>query len=212
VSIELSEVKVNEFANLVFSPIDMLGHLPISLRKDATPTKLEKYPRLLFGYLQRYQDPMTAISEWQSKLLRDTPADDMNYKKEKYFMLLKELENWVEQNAELFKGKNKKMLIQHLKGSLYARIFGYLYPRRTLILSVIRSLIDEKKDLDYGIEHFDAIIEQSVQVQRLKNTIPTEEWQEVITDAKQKLSDLRKYYESVMKGQEEPKGKENINE
>jgi hypothetical protein len=30
VSIELSEVKVNEFANLVFSPIDMLGHLPIS--------------------------------------------------------------------------------------------------------------------------------------------------------------------------------------
>jgi hypothetical protein len=212
VSIELSEVKVNEFANLVFSPIDMLGHLPISLRKDATPTKLEKYPRLLFGYLQRYQDPMTAISEWQSKLLRDTPADDMNYKKEKYFMLLKELENWVEQNAELFKGKNKKMLIQHLKGSLYARIFGYLYPRRTLILSVIRSLIDEKKDLDYGIEHFDAIIEQSVQVQRLKNTIPTEKWQEVITDAKQKLSDLRKYYESVMKGQEEPKGKENINE
>lgn len=211
-SIELSEVKVNEFANLVFSPIDMLGHLPISLRKDATPTKLEKYPRLLFGYLQRYQDPMTAISEWQSKLLRDTPADDMNYKKEKYFMLLKELENWVEQNAELFKGKNKKMLIQHLKGSLYARIFGYLYPRRTLILSVIRSLIDEKKDLDYGIEHFDAIIEQSVQVQRLKNTIPTEKWQEVITDAKQKLSDLRKYYESVMKGQEEPKGKENINE
>ncbi len=211
-SIELSEVKVNEFANLVFRPIDMLGHLPISLRKDATPTKLEKYPRLLFGYLQRYQDPMTAISEWRSKLLRDTPADDMNYKKEKYFMLLKELENWVEQNAELFKGKNKKMLIQHLKGSLYARIFGYLYPRRTLTLSVVRSLIDGKKDLDYGIEHFDAVLEQSLQVQRLKSIIPTEEWQEVVTDAKQKLSDSRKYYEGVMKGQEEPRGKENINE
>ncbi|HOA80704.1 MAG TPA: hypothetical protein PKK61_06550 [Defluviitaleaceae bacterium] len=211
-SVELNEVKINEFANLIFRCVDMFGHLPISLRKEATPTKLEKYPRLLFGYLQRYQDPITAISEWQSKLMRDTPADEMNYKKEKYFVLLKELDNWVEQNIELFQGKNKKMFIQHLRGSLYARIFGYLYPRRNLVMSIVKSLVDHNKSIDYGIEHFNTILEQNADVQRLKQIVPTEEWQEVVADAKEKLLDSRKYYESIIKRQEETKGKENTND
>ena len=104
------------------------------------------------------------------------------------------------------------MFIQHLRGSLYARIFGYLYPRRNLVMSIVKSLVDHNKSIDYGIEHFNTILEQNADVQRLKQIVPTEEWQEVVADAKEKLLDSRKYYESIIKRQEETKGKENTND
>ncbi|MDN5301212.1 MAG: hypothetical protein PWQ60_726 [Thermoanaerobacteraceae bacterium] len=198
-SVMLDEIKVNEFCNLIFQTIDTLGHLPISLRsKESTPTKLEKYPRLFFGYLQRYEDPKIAFSEWESKLLRDTPGDESNYKKEKYFPVLQSLEKWIDKNPEFFQGKSKKVLIQHLRGSLYARIFGYLYPRRELSMIAVDLLKDKAKDINYGIENFENIIEGDERVKDLQIKFSNDEWENIVKDAKRKFIDAKKYYENVL--------------
>lgn len=200
----LDEIKINEFCNMVFKIVDTLDHFPINLKsRDATPTRLEKYPRLLFGYLQRYDEPITALKEWESKLLRDTREDKSNKKKIDAYELLQQLELWVKENEEFFTGKEKKALIRHLRGSLYARIFGYMYPRRKVINEVVEILKQEGKDVEYGKEYFEEILESAEgSVEDLKEKIQ-DEWEVIVKDAKQKFCDTANYYKKVIGTKEE---------
>lgn len=201
----LNESKVNEFCNMVFRVVDTLDHWPISLSsKEATPTKLEKYPRLLFGYLQRYDDPVSALREWESKLLRDTSRDDNNTKKISVYNNLQKLEQWLVRNDELFDKKTKKVLIRHLRGSLYARVFGYMYPRRAIISEVVDILREDGKDLDYGIEHFDEIVEKvEMEAKEIRDRVSKDEWQVIVKDARQKLMTSKNYYKKVLNDRED---------
>lgn len=81
------EELVSAFTYKIFRLLDLLGHFPMSLRGgEATPSRLEKYPRLLFGYLQRYPDPVMAFKEWESKMLRDTPRTSTIKRKTRSFL------------------------------------------------------------------------------------------------------------------------------
>ncbi|TRZ67185.1 MAG: hypothetical protein D4Q77_03475 [Methanothrix sp.] len=122
--------KLNEFCGLLFRALDRLGGsrdrdlLPFFLNER--PTSYEKYPRLLLGHIRYYNDVEAGFEEWKSKVLRD--ASD--YRREEEYPELLTLKNWLLDNRELF--ENRKDNMNHLKRSLYARAYEYLYPRRLL--------------------------------------------------------------------------------
>ncbi|MBC7345663.1 MAG: hypothetical protein H5U03_09640, partial [Clostridia bacterium] len=64
--------------------------------------------------------------EWKSKVLRD--ASD--YRREQEFPELLALKKWLLDHRGLFEGRKDNL--NHLKRSLYARAYEYLYPRRLL--------------------------------------------------------------------------------
>lgn len=171
--------------------------------EDATPSKLEKYPRFLIGYLQRYDDPMVAYQEWLSKVLRDIPKDDRNFKKEKFFPEAQAVTLWLEENRQLFAGKNKKLLFQHLRGSLYARIFAYLYPRRQICLFVVGHL-KQSAVVPNGEEmHIDfaGIAESLVDIQEIKE-IYAKEWPQLVADAEEIFYLAKSYYQKIITGKQ----------
>lgn len=200
----IDEKLVGEFSYRIFRLLDHFGHFPMTVRgDDATPTKLEKYPRLLLGYIQRYDDPMVAYQEWLSKALRDIPKDDRNFKKEKFFPEAQAITLWLEENRPLFAGKNKKLLLQHLRGSLYARIFAYLYPRRQICQSIADYLKEnpitppgEKMNFD-----FDGIAENRPDLIEIKE-IFAGEWPRLVADAGEFFTAKEKYYEKIISGEQ----------
>src|SRR5690606_32222899 len=64
--------------------------------------------------------------EWKSKVLRDANG----YRREEEFPELLALKKWLLDHRSLF--EDRKDNINHLKRSLYARAYEYLYPRRLL--------------------------------------------------------------------------------
>ncbi len=121
--------KLNEFCDILFRVLDRLGGgredlLPLFLSEK--PTAYEKYPRLLLSQIRYYDDVEAGFEEWKSKVLRD--AND--YRKEEEYPELLVLKKWLKDNRSLF--ENRKDNLNHLKRSLYARAYEYLYPRRLL--------------------------------------------------------------------------------
>jgi hypothetical protein len=197
----LSEKELDEFCYTVFKAMDALGFLPISLKsREATPSRLEKYPRLLLGYLQRYDDSIIAFKEWESKLLRDVPSDDANFRKDKYFGVVSNVEKWLENHKDMFSGRNKKLVIQHLRGSLYARIFAYMYPRRAICFAVSDEMRDRKGSYEEALQQFDNIVAQSRELHDIKGIMDVEEWNMALTDAKQIFADASGFYRKVIEG------------
>ena len=132
---KVDENKIAEFTNLLFSSLDDLKLFPKSLkRRDATPTRLEKYPRLLFGYIRRYNNIEAAFEEWKSKVLRDVDSKFLRFEK---VPELESLKRWCIENKELFEGNNQKINLQHLRGSLFARIYQFLYTRRLIAVALV---------------------------------------------------------------------------
>ncbi len=121
--------KLNEFSDLLFRVLDRLGGgqedlLPLFLSEK--PTAFEKYPRLLLSHIRYYNDVQAGFEEWTSKVLRDSNE----YRKDEEYPELLALKKWLLDNRSLF--ENRKDNINHLKRSLYARAYEYLYPRRLL--------------------------------------------------------------------------------
>ncbi len=121
-ALQVDREQLDTFCLQLFRTLDVLGLLPLQLW--AKPNEFEKYPRLLFGSIQRYNDVEAGFKEWESRVLRDAP-----YRKEEHYPSLEALRRSLLQHGEVF---TKKANLQHLRTSLYARVFNYLYPRRVL--------------------------------------------------------------------------------
>jgi len=207
----LDEKELSRLCYTVFRAMDVLGFLPLSLKsREATPSRLEKYPRLLLGYLQRYDDPIVAFKEWESKLLRDVRNDEANFRKDKYFGVVGDVEKWLEDHRGVFNGRGKKLIIQHLRGSLYARIFAYMYPRRAICSAVSEEMRDRKGSYEEALQKFDDIVTQSYELDRIKEIVGDEEWQIALNDAKQIFAEASGFYKKVIAGKIEEEAEETI--
>lgn len=123
---QVNTPELDEFCGLLFRTLDRLGGNLLPLFLSERPTSYEKYPRLLLGHIQYYGDVEAGFEEWKSKVLRD--ASD--YRREAEFPELLALKKWLLEHRTLFEGCKDNL--NHLKRSLYARAYEYLYPRRLL--------------------------------------------------------------------------------
>lgn len=189
-AIKVDREKLDEFCPNLFGTLDNLGLLPLSLSKK--PNEFEKYPRLLFGSIQRYNDVEAGFREWESRVLRDSP-----HHKEKYYPSLENLRQWMVQHREIFM---EKVNMQHLRTSLYARLFNYLYPRRVLANAYC---VKERGNSDALSEEaltlrFPQAIE--AEIQKVKETYKNE-WETIITDTRFSLMAKSTYYEKIIRGE-----------
>jgi hypothetical protein len=193
-ALNVNRKELDEFCPRLFRTLDELGLLPLNLRK-AKPNELEKYPRLLFGSIQRYNDVEAGFKEWESRVLRQ---DEVQYRKEERYPSLDELRRQMAQNANLFTNKTN---LQHLRTSLYARVFQYLYPRRVLV----NAYCVKHKGNPAAIEpefvagSLPGSIE--IEVEKLKQTY-VGEWEAIAEDARVSLIANRGYYRKVLEGKE----------
>lgn len=123
---EVNTAELDEFCQLLFRTLDRLGGDLLPLFLSERPTSFEKYPRLLLGHIRYYDDVEAGFEEWKSKVLRDASE----YRKEDEFPELLAFKNWLLEHRHIFEGRKDNL--NHLKRSLYARAYEYLYPRRLL--------------------------------------------------------------------------------
>jgi len=123
---EVDTKRLDQFCELLFRTLDKLGGDLLPFFLSDKPTSYEKYPRLLLGHIRYYDDVEAGFEEWKSKVLRE--AND--YKRSEEFPELLILKQWLIDNRDLFEGRKDNL--NHLKRSLYARAYEYLYPRRLL--------------------------------------------------------------------------------
>lgn len=123
---KVDTAELDEFCQLLFRTLDRLGGDLLPLFLSERPTSFEKYPRLLLGHIRYYDDVEAGFEEWKSKVLRDANE----YRKEEEFPELLALKKWLLDHRHLFEGRKDNL--NHLKRSLYARAYEYLYPRRLL--------------------------------------------------------------------------------
>ena len=123
---QVDTAELDEFCGLLFRALDRLGGDLLPLFLSERPTAYEKYPRLLLGHIRYHDNVEAGFEEWKSKVLRD--ASD--YRREEEFPELLALKQWLLEHRRLFEGRKDNL--NHLKRSLYARAYEYLYPRRLL--------------------------------------------------------------------------------
>ena len=211
-AVRVDTKELDEFCPRLFRVLDRLGLLPRQL--NAKPTEFEKYPRLLFGSIQRYNDVEAGFHEWESRVLRAA-----EYRKEVHYPTLEALRQWMSEHAALFTNKTN---MQHLKTSLYARVFQYLYPRRVLVnafcqqhkgqedaIAKFRAATardtqereSKRRELEDWLEEaLPASIEETIQ--KVKRLYGEAEWNTIVADARQTLLDHAAYYLKVLTGEE----------
>ncbi|AEJ60971.1 hypothetical protein Spith_0692 [Spirochaeta thermophila DSM 6578] len=212
-AVQIERGLADEFCPRLFRVLDELGLLPRQLR--AKPTEFEKYPRLLFGSIQRYNDVDAGFREWESRILRVA-----EFRREERYPDLEELRRWMNDQADFFTNKAN---MQHLRTSLLSRVFQYLYPRRVLAnafcqqykgnkeaiakFQAVTSAKDasereaRRQDLEEWFrENLPSSIEASVQ--KLKELYNDDEWQVIADDACKSLSTNVHYYLKVLTGKE----------
>jgi len=123
---QVNTTELDEFCWLLFCTLDRLGGDLLPLFLSERPTGYEKYPRLLLGHIRYCDDVVAGFEEWENKVLRD--ASD--YRRQEGFPELLALKKWLLDHRGLFEGRRDNL--NHLKRSLYARAYEYLYPRRLL--------------------------------------------------------------------------------
>lgn len=123
---QVNTAELDEFCGLLFRSLDRLGGDLLPLFLSERPTGYEKYPRLLLGHIRYHDNVEAGFEEWKNKVLRD--ASD--YRREEEFPGLLALKKWLLDHRGLFEGRKDNL--NHLKRSLYARAYEYLYPRRLL--------------------------------------------------------------------------------
>lgn len=126
---QVNTAELDEFCGLLFRTLDRLGGDLLPLFLSERPTSYEKYPRLLLAHIQYYGDVEAGFEEWKSKVLRDA----CDYRREEEFPELLALKKWLLEHRGLFEGRKDNL--NHLKRSLYARAYEYLYPRRLLTVA-----------------------------------------------------------------------------
>lgn len=193
-AIQINREKLDEFCPKLFRLLDRFGHIPLSLR--AKPTEFEKYPRSLFGKIQRNQnskgnrDVEAGFREWENTVLRRSP-----YRQEEdYLDYIEDLRAWMISNQEVF---TKSANLQHLKSSLYARVFQYVYPRRVLANAYCQKHKGNVNALMPEIleQQFPTSIEQ--EVEKLKETY-VNDWEVIVADTRNKLLTDARYKSRVI--------------
>lgn len=190
-ALEIDRQELDEFCPRLFRLLDRLGLLPLQL--GAKPNEFEKYPRLLLGSVQRYNDVEAGFREWEGRVLRDAP-----YRKEEYYLDVESLRQWMTQHQALFTSKTN---MQHLRTSLYARVFQYLYPRRVLVNAYC-----VKHQGNIGAIEPEFVTRElpgsiAANVEALQNTYQ-DEWGAIVADAQATLLANARYYRKVLAGRE----------
>lgn len=203
-ALQVDRERLDEFCPQLFRTLDGLGLLPPQLgwKKDKSgrlqrvaPTELEKYPRLLFGSIQRYNDVEAGFKEWESRVLREVHSPSV---RETRYPELEALRQWMVQHKGVF---TKKPNVQHLRTSLYARVFQYLYPRRVLVNAYCVKHQGNPKAIEP--EFVEKALPRSIEaeVQKLKETY-NDEWATIVADAQASLIANAAYYRKVLRGEE----------
>lgn len=190
-AVQVDRKTLDEFCPLLFRTLDGLGLLPRQLR--AKPAEFEKYPRLLFGSIQRYNDVEAGFREWESRVLRAA-----EYRKEEYYPELESLRQWMVGHASTLSNKTN---MQHLKSSLYARVFQYLYPRRVLVNAYCLKYQGNEGALafDFLDHEFPGSVDDVVQ--KIREAYEAE-WETITADARRALLENANYYRRVLSGKE----------
>lgn len=190
-ALQVDRKELDEFCPQLFRALDGLGLLPLHLW--AKPNEFEKYPRLLFGSVQRYNDVETGFREWESRVLRDAP-----YRKEERYPDLEVLRQWMVKNGSVF---TKSANMQHLRTSLYARVFQYLYPRRVLVKAYCMKHQGNVGAIEPEFLAGEMAHSLSGDLQKLQETYQ-EEWDTIVADAQASLNVNAGYYRKVLAGKE----------
>jgi len=127
---QVDAAQLEEFCGLLFRALDRLGGDLLPLFLSERPTAYEKYPRLLLELIRRYDNVEAGFEEWMSKVLRDASDRRRDRRREEEFPELLALKQWLLEHRSLFEGRKDNL--NHLRRSLYARAYEYLYPRRLL--------------------------------------------------------------------------------
>lgn len=190
-ALSIDREELDEFCPRLFRTLDRLGLLPLWLR--AKPNEFEKYPRLLFGGIQRYNDVEAGFREWESRVLRDVP-----YRKEEYYPDLDALRQWMVRNKDVFA---KRANMQHLRTSLYARLFHYVYPLRVLANAYC---VKHHGNSDaIGPEFVRMELPRSIEadIRNLKDAYEVQ-WETVVSDARDSIIANDGYYRKVIQGKQ----------
>lgn len=190
-AVQVDRETIDDFCPRLFRTLDGLGLLPRQL--SAKPTEFEKYSRLLFGSIQRYNDVEAGFREWESRVLRAA-----EYRREDHYPELEALRQWMAEHASIFTNKTN---LQHLRSSLYARVFQYLYPRRILANAycVKHQGTEEALAPDFLDREFPGSVE--TEVQKVQETYQAE-WKTIVADARRTLEENAAYYRKVLSGKE----------
>jgi hypothetical protein len=191
VALKVDREKLDEFCPNLFRTLDGLGLLPMYL--GAKPHEFEKYPRLLFGSIQRYNDVEAGFKEWESRVLRDSP-----YRKEEHYLDLEALKQSMRKQTNVF---SNRVNTQHLRTSLYARVFQYLYPRRVLVNAYCVKHRGNSAAVEPGFIEKALPDSIMVGVQKLQDAY-SDEWTSIVADAKASLIANAAYYRKVLRGEE----------
>lgn len=190
-AVQVDREILDEFCPLLFRTLDGLGLLPRQL--SAKPTEFEKYPRLLFGSIQRYNDVEAGFREWESRVLRAA-----EYRREEHYPELEALRQWMVEHTALLTNKTN---MQHLKSSLYARIFQYLYPRRALVNAYCLKQQGNENALSPDFLSCEFPDSVASEMQKLREVYQSD-WDTIVADARQSLLENVPYYRKVLSGKE----------
>ena len=187
--------KLDAFCDHLFRALDHADLFPIRLGEAAHA--FEKYPRLLVGSLGRYEKVEIGFSEWNTKASRGVNQQ----KRESVYPYFHTLRNWlvVSENRKFFETEaHRKDTLNHLKRSLYGRVYAWLYPRRRLTVAYAQAHVGNQAQFEpETIERDFKITIQSTQ-QELGDVVSNT----VIKDAREFLIAKRSYYRSWKPNQE----------
>ena len=181
--------KLDAFCDHLFRALDHADLFRIRLGEAAHA--FEKYPRLLVGSLGLYENVEIGFSEWNTKASRGVNQQ----KRESVYPYFHVLRNWLvaPENRRLFEiPEHRKDTLNHLKRSLYGRIYAWLYPRRRLTTAYAQEHVGNQGQFEpEAIERdFNTTI-QSTQ-QELGDVVS----ESVVEDAREFLIAHRHYYRS----------------
>ena len=181
--------KLDAFCDHLFRALDHADLFPIGLGDAAHA--FEKYPRLLAGLLGRYQNVETGFSEWKTKALRGVNQQ----KRESVYPSYHALENWLvaSENRELFETEeHRKDTLNHIKRSLYGRVYAWLYPRRRLTVAYVQTHAGNQAQFEPEAINRDFNAATQSTRQELGDIVS----ESVIEDAREFLIAKRSYYQN----------------
>lgn len=187
--------KLGAFCDHLFRALDHAGlFLP---RLGEAAHAFEKYPRLLVGLLGRYENVEIGFSEWETRTLRGVDRQ----KRESVYPSFQVLRNWLvtSENRSLFEVEElRKDTLNHLKRSLYGRVYAWLYPRRRLTVAYAQTHIGNQAQFELEAINRDFKTTTQPTQQELGDIVS----KSVIEDAREFLIAKRKYYQSWKPNQE----------
>ncbi len=187
--------KLDVFCDHLFRALDHAGLFPPRLGEAAHA--FEKYPRLLVGLLGRYENVESGFSEWETRTLRGVNRQQ----RESVYPYFHVLQNWLvaPENRTLFEKKeHRKDTLNHLKRSLYARVYAWLYPRRRLTVSYAQAHGGNRTQFEPEVINRDFMTATQHTQQELGGIVS----KSVIEDAREFLIAKRSYYQDWKPNQE----------